>query len=239
MRNIQEKQLSPNFQKILTLLIWLAIATAYFLYLRTNDMSFVDSLSMLGDVLLSPIGPLVFIAIYAVRPLLFFPASLITIAAGALYGPLGILWTVIGSNLSALLAYGIGRFFGKGILNEEDSTGLLQRYAQRMRNNSFETVLIMRFIYLPYDLVNYLAGFLRINWLQFLLATALGSIPGTAFFVLIGASFQDLENALAGELPMFNPTLFGVSLAIFAISLLLSRMMRRRERSRTRQAVTF
>lgn len=49
--------------------------------------------------------------------------------------------------------------------------------------NSFETVLIMRFIFLPYDLVNYLAGILRIDLKAFILATLLGSIPGTIAFV--------------------------------------------------------
>ncbi len=84
---------------------------------------------------------------------------------------------VVASNLSAMVAYTIGRFFGAGILDQSASSGVLQSYADRMRRNSFETVLIMRFIFLPYDLVSYFSGFLRIRWQGFLLATALGSIP--------------------------------------------------------------
>ena len=44
----------------------------------------------------------------------------------------------------------------------------------------------MRLVYVPYDLVNYLAGFLRIGWMPFILATALGSLPDTLSFVLFG-----------------------------------------------------
>ena len=66
-----------------------------------------------------------------------------------------------------------------------------------MRDNSFETVLIMRFIFLPYDLMNYMAGFMRIHMRAFILATTLGSIPGTISFVLLGASVSPNESKVS------------------------------------------
>ncbi len=70
-----------------------------------------------------------------------------------------------------------------------------------MRDNSFETVLIMRLLFLPYDLVNYASGILRLRWLPFLLATALGSLPGTVSFVLLGASIDTVDDGLGGVDP--------------------------------------
>ena len=174
----------------------------------------------------SPFAPLVYIGIYTLRPVVLFPATLLTLAGGALFGAVwGILYTIIGANLGATLAYFIGYFFGQNALETEgEDTGRLQRWTQRMRENSFETVLTMRFIFLPYDLVNYLAGFLRINYGAFILATILGSLPGTLSFVLLGAS-----TGLNAEGGGFNPWVLVASVVIFVVSLALSRLLKRRK----------
>ncbi|MBK6645583.1 MAG: TVP38/TMEM64 family protein [Anaerolineales bacterium] len=101
----------------------------------------------------------------------------------------------------------------------------MQKYARRLRENSFETVMTMRFIFLPYDAVSYLAGFLKIKYWAFILATALGSIPGTIAFVGFGASIESFD----GALPKFNPVTLGVSVALFIVSIVLSRIFKKRE----------
>jgi uncharacterized membrane protein YdjX (TVP38/TMEM64 family) len=160
---------------------------------------------------------------------------LLTLAGGFLFGPVwGIIYTVIGANLSATVAFFVGRYFGQGVLDDENADSFMQRYARRMRENSFETVLIMRFIFLPYDLVNYLAGFLRIGYWSFLLATILGSIPGTIAFVLLGATLAPNEIAtlfLTGELPSLDWRPLALSLVMFVVSIALSRYFKRHERT--------
>ena len=221
--------IQKNGQKLVALSIWIVVALLFLGYKTSNGYSFKEMLLQLGNILATPIGPLLFILLYTLRPILFFPASILTIAGGAIFGPIGVLWVVIGSNLSALVAYGIGRFFGSGLI-DETAEGVIQRYAQRMRQNGFITILIMRFIYLPYDLVNYLSGILKIDWRKFIFATALGSIPGTAFYTLFGASFQNLDQALSGQLPKLNPIILAISLTMFVVSLLLSWYFKKIER---------
>jgi uncharacterized membrane protein YdjX (TVP38/TMEM64 family) len=97
-----------------------------------------------------------------------------------------------------------------------------------MRNNSFETILIMRFIFLPYDLVNYLAGILRIDWKSFILASFLGSVPGTIAFVSFGASI-DIKELVMGKAPMFDPKVLGFGVVILILSLVISRYFKKRE----------
>jgi uncharacterized membrane protein YdjX (TVP38/TMEM64 family) len=97
----------------------------------------------------NPFAGLAYIFI-PIRPLTLFSSVLLTLAGGFLFGPFwGVVLTIIGANLSATVAFFVGRYFGKGVLDDEASGGLVQRYARRMRENSFETVLIMRFIFLP------------------------------------------------------------------------------------------
>jgi uncharacterized membrane protein YdjX (TVP38/TMEM64 family) len=232
-----EQEKLPGFwkkhgAKLAALLFWLVMVGGYYAYARQNGLTVEESVTNIANwVTGSLFGPLLYMVLYAIRPLLFFPATILTLLGGFLFGPIGILYTIIGSNASAMVAFGVGWFFGQDLLRQEESAGVLQRYAQRMRDNSFETVLIMRLIFLPYDLVNYASGFLKINWLPFLVATAVGSIPGTISFVLLGASFGTLDELLAGEVAL-NPATAVASVLLIGVSLALSRYVKKRETGR-------
>lgn len=231
---------TPNFlqkhaTKLIALFFWLAIIGAYSVYTATSGLSPLESFRQVLDFMAnSPLAPLIFVGLYVLRPLILFSAVLLTLAAGFLFGPVwGVVLTVIGANLGASLAYLIGRYFGGGVLESEGDTGLVQRYAERLRNHSFETVLTMRFIFLPYDLVNYLSGFLKVRYSAFILATVLGSLPGTIAFVLFGAS---TDGDFSGGLPSLDPVVLVASVAIFIASLGLSRLFKRRENKRALSA---
>jgi predicted lipid-binding transport protein (Tim44 family) len=88
----------------------------------------------------------------------------------------------------------------------------------------------MRFLFLPYDLVNYAAGLLKINYGAFLLATLLGSLPGTLAFTLAGAS---IEGDFTGGVPSLNPRVLIASVVIFVASLVFSRVLKNRQRPET------
>ena len=231
-----EAKRAPSFwqqhwQKFMAGAFWLLLIGSFVVYIFSLGLPLDEALQQTLRQLVeftrrSPFAPLVYIGIYTLRPVVLFPATLLTLAGGALFGAVwGILYTIIGANLGATLAYFIGYFFGQNALETEgEETGRLQRWTQRMRENSFETVLTMRFIFLPYDLVNYLAGFLRINYGAFIFATILGSLPGTLSFVLLGAS-----TGLNAEGGGFNPWVLVASVVIFVASLTLSRLLKRRK----------
>lgn len=224
-------RLRDNWPKLLGLGIWLTALAAYWQYTSVNQITPAQTVQRLVEFMAgSTLGALFYILAYMLRPAIFFPATLLTLAGGFLYGPVGgIAVVVLASNLSSLVAYFIGRFFGAGVGEAAPGNSLLQRYADRMRRNSFETVLIMRFLFLPYDWVSYFSGFLRVGWQGFLLATALGSIPGTISFVLFGAS---IEGGFTGALPSINGPSLIIAVLMFVVSLGLSRWFRRRERQR-------
>lgn len=215
-------------QKIAILLFWVAVVALYFIYSTQNNLGPLEVVNQVIQTLqTSAWGPLLYILLYTLRPILLFSAVLLTVAGGVLFGPIwGWIYATIGANSGAMVAYGLGRVLGKGMLENSSSGTLLQKYADRMRQNPFDTVLTMRFVFLPYDLVNYLAGFLRIDWRAFLLASFLGSLPGSIAFILFGASLEG--NVIEGA-PSFNPWTLAASVAIFIISLVFSRLFKRRE----------
>lgn len=227
-----------HWPKVIAATIWAALIGTIVWVMRANDLTLSEFfLAGIAWAQASPLAPVAYILLYAIRPLTLFSSVLLTLAGGFLFGPTwGVLYTVIGANLSATVAYVVGRYFGSGVLDDSEAQGFVQRYARRMRENSFETVLIMRLIFLPYDLVNYLAGFLRIHYGAFILATIIGSIPGTIAFVFLGASLSPDEITamfMTGEVPSLDWRILAISLAMFVVSIVLSRVMKRRERSGT------
>lgn len=233
---VQTSWLQRHGQKLFAGFFWLLLIGLYVGYTVRNELSPLDTFRQLLNFLSgSAYGPLLFVALYTLRPLVFFSALVLTVGAGFLYGPvLGIVYTVVGANLGASLAYLIGGFFGRGVLPSGGAgeSGRLGRYTDRLRDNAFETVLTMRFIFLPYDLVNYLAGFLRVRYAPFILATILGSLPGTVAFVLFGAS---TDGDFSGGLPSVDARVLVASAFIFVASLGVSRLLKQRERRREKQ----
>jgi uncharacterized membrane protein YdjX (TVP38/TMEM64 family) len=203
-----------------------ALVVAWVVSLRTSGTSPAGATQRLVDVLRgSAWAAPAYVAAYALRPLVLFPASLLTIAGGLLFGPVwGIVLTVVAANLSAMVAYGLGRLLGRPPAGEEaEAAGLAARWAGRLRQRSFATVLVMRLALLPFDLVNYLCGYLRIAPLSFLTATALGSLPATVAFVLAGAAVDRVDAGLGG----LDGRVFAASAAIFVASLAVARVLHR------------
>jgi uncharacterized membrane protein YdjX (TVP38/TMEM64 family) len=223
--------------KVVVATFWLALIGTYLGYTLSNGVSPLETLqSLVAFLSQSAWGPLIFIALYTLRPLILFSATALSVAAGFLFGPaMGVLYTVLGANLGATLAFSVGSFFGQGLLEQTArKPRTLANYVTRLQKSSFETVLIMRFLFLPFDLVNYLAGVLRIRYIPFILATILGSLPGTLTFVLFGAS---TDGDLSGGLPSVDVRVLVASAAIFAVSLGLSSFLRHREARRQGQAL--
>ena len=56
-------------------------------------------------------GPVLYITVYTLRPIILFPASVLTVLGGLAFGPVaGVAYTMIGSNLSTAATYAGARF---------------------------------------------------------------------------------------------------------------------------------
>lgn len=222
--------LQRHKRKLPALIFWVLVVGGYFWYAWRNNVDLRQVAVQLVDTLRGGWGPLLYLLAYILRGMLLLPATVLTVLGGFVFGPwLGILYTVIAANASALVAYAIGRFFGDDTV-QSAKTSALSSYVEGMRRNSFETILLMRLVFLPYDLVNYLAGFLRISWRAFLLATVLGSLPGTVSFVLLGASLQGTDLGRA-EFKL-DPWSLVISVLITLVSLGISRYFKRSKAAR-------
>ncbi|MFZ1752387.1 MAG: TVP38/TMEM64 family protein [Caldilineaceae bacterium] len=204
--------------KISAGLFWLALVGGYLWYMRATGLSAQEAALQVRDFLgESAWGPLLYVILYTIRPLIFFPATIMTAMSGYLYGPfLGTGYALLGGNLSATLAYFVGRFFGGDLFDESDAqaSGFLARHASNLRRNGFEAVLVMRLIYLPYDLVNYLCGFVRVPWPKYATATLLGVLPGALTFTLLGSVFTSQSTGQRWLLAGFSFTMLLLGLGL-------------------------
>lgn len=218
---------SMGRRRTVIVVFWAAIVAVWIWHSRSSGDGVTESLQQLVDSLRGNWWAIpAYVLAYAARPLLLFPASLLTIAGGILFGPaVGIAVVLVASNASAMVAYGVGRALRADPSHRRDATSLVARWSERLRARSFATVLVMRLAFLPYDLVNYACGALGINPGAFLAATAIGSLPGTVSFVLAGASLDRVDSGVDG----FDPRVFAVSLALFVVSLVVAKLFQHRE----------
>ncbi len=206
---------------------WLALIGGAATWAATSGRGPAEAATDLVDAIQgSAWGPLAFVAVYLVRPLIFFSAAVLTVAGGFLFGPVGgVVLVVIAANGSAMVAYGLARWLGGERFADPEATGRLTRWTRRLRDRSFETVIVMRLVYLPYDLVSYLAGALRIHPVAFLAGTAIGSAPATVAFVLFGASLESFD----GGVPQIDGPVLIASGVMLVAGLAISHLLRRRD----------
>jgi uncharacterized membrane protein YdjX (TVP38/TMEM64 family) len=160
----------------------------------------------------SVVGPLLFMGAALLSPLLLLPAALLGGVAGICFGPaLGIVYTLIGCNLSALLVYSLGRLSGQG---GDRVARLCARYGARLHKQPLLSIVLLRLSFLPYDPINYLVGVLRVRPWPFVLANTLGSLPGVVAIVLTGNALSRFEHG--------QPALHSAVLLVVAVLVLLS-----------------
>lgn len=210
-------------RSLLVLGVWALLFGAVQLYAWSEMLTSRELLdSLLAVCKTSPLGPLLFIGATALSPLLLVPAALLGGIAGLCFGPtLGVLYTLIGCNLSALLTYGLGRASGRA---EGRIARLCTRYGLRLRERPLLSVVLLRLSFLPYDPINYLIGVLRVQLWPFLLGNTLGSLPGVVAIVLAGSAIAGLDV----NLPHLSPVALLGTLGGLLIVLAAAAVLRRR-----------
>ena len=169
--------------------LWLGLFLVALVFWWRSQLSLTEIPGLL-EQWLSDVGlfraALIYIVIYAVRPLILFPATLLTVASGLIFGPwLGTLFTIVGENASANLGFVLVRWFGRKTV-EAHSTAWLSRWDEKLKQNGIVAVMSMRLIMLPFDAVNFGCGLTAIRHRDYALGTFIGILPSLIGFVLLG-----------------------------------------------------
>lgn len=133
------------------------------------------------------LAPIIYIIMFTLVPLTFFPDSVLAIAGGMCFGLLGgSMYTMIGALCGGTLSFYISRLIGKNFIMTVLKKDLGE-LSNSIEEKGFLIVLMLRLIPLfPFDVISYSAGLSKIKYKDFFSATLLGTIPGIFVFTNIG-----------------------------------------------------
>jgi uncharacterized membrane protein YdjX (TVP38/TMEM64 family) len=132
---------------------------------------------------------LVFLA-YAVLTVAPLPRTAFTLATGLLLGTVtGTLVSLAATSVSALLAFGLARSVGRGLLARHLDRGAVRAVDARLTDGGWLAVASLRLIpVLPFAPMNYCCGICSVRLKPYLVGSFVGSLPGTLAAVVLADS---------------------------------------------------
>ena len=136
---------------------------------------------------LGPWAPAIFIGVFLVATALFFPESILAIAAGTIWGLWwGLLWVVVAGVITAMVIFWLGRKVFRDRVE-----GLLKRHPKvkavddAASSSGFKLAFLLRLAPLNFSMLNLLLAVSRLRFRTYLLS-CIGMFPGNFSTVYIG-----------------------------------------------------
>ena len=149
---------------------------------------------------LGPAAPIAFILIYAFAVVALIPASLLTIAGGAVFGLVrGVVFSLIGATLGSTVAFLLGRYVARRLVARRlAAMPRFQAIEKAVSARGRRIVFLLRLSpVIPFNFLNYALGLTTISAWDFV-AASLGTIPGAFVYTYAGMVTGEAL-ALAGK----------------------------------------
>ncbi len=144
---------------------------------------------------LGPWGPAAFVLLYAAATVLMVPGSVLTLGAGAVFGPLkgaAIVWAA--ATLGATAAFVLGRSLARDrVAKRLAADARLAAVDSAIKRDAWRVVFLLRLSPLfPFNALNYALALTDVPLRDYVSASALGMIPGTILYVYLGSAAGSL-----------------------------------------------
>jgi uncharacterized membrane protein YdjX (TVP38/TMEM64 family) len=178
-------------------------------------------------------GRFAFALIYATATVLFVPGVLLTLAGGALFGPVeGTIVVWLAAMLGSGAAFLVARYAARGFVQEQIARSPKFAAVDRaVAENGLKITFLLRLSpVFPFNLLNYALGLTRVPFRDYMLA-GIGMIPGTLLYVYSGYVIGDVARIASGVriergAGWWAVTLLGL-LATVAVTAIVTRIARR------------
>ena len=184
---------AENTKKWFLAVLVLAVSAALYILLPPEQIRAM--LSGLGNW-----APWVYMAMFAVLPAFFFPVAVLALAGGVAFGLWqGALYTFLGAVVNCSIMFWMARYLGRervaAMLEKRLSSQWRDRLSRLEGRSGFVLLIVLRLIpAVPYNLINYAFGLTGMKYPAYILASALGIIPGTFAFINIGDKSMDVTS---------------------------------------------
>jgi len=205
-----------NKKNIITAVFLIALFTVCHIFRQTGLFDNLTAEGLKEYIRSSGIfGPLVYMAMFSVIP----AGSIIAIAGGMAFGVYyGTLYTIIGAVAGATVAFYIARLLGRGAV-DRFLKGKLNSFEEGMEKRGFLLIFVLRLIpIIPFNVISFGAGLSKIRYIDYMLATMIGIIPGVIAYTNLGDKALDIKS------PEFIIAV-GILAAMMGVSLLLKKMV--------------
>ena len=132
-------------------------------------------------------APVLFIGLYIIATVAALPGSVLTIAAGALFGSVvGVITVIIGATIGASLSFLIARYVAKDAISKLlEKNEKFQKLNKMTEKNGDIIVAITRLVPIfPFNLLNYGFGLTSVPFWTYVIWSAICMLPGTILFVV-------------------------------------------------------
>ncbi len=178
------------------------------------------------------VAPVAFMLLYAVAVVALVPASVLTMAGGAVFGLVrGVAFSFGGALLGSTVAFLLGRYVARRVIERKLAT--MPRFAAIDRAVSAQGRRIVFLLRLspivPFNFLNYALGGTRISIKDFVIASA-GMLPGAVMYAYAGkVTGEALALAGQAELPK-NASYYAILVAGLAATLAATTVITRTAR---------
>ncbi|MCM0082198.1 VTT domain-containing protein [Geomonas sp. Red32] len=203
--------------KAATILLLVATAAALFRLAGGSHLCDPAALELMlqGHEIL---GPVLFILLYGITPVLFLPGLPMAIAAGLLFGPVwGVVYAITGATLGASASFLVARYLARDWVEAKLTGEMWKNLDQKVGEQGWKIVAVTRLVPLfPFNLLNYAFGLTRIPFWHYVAASFLFMLPACIAFIVFSSSLPALLKGKA------SPSLVIGTVLISAVMLLPS-----------------
>jgi len=178
------------------------------------------------------VGPALFIAGYVLATVALAPGSLLTLAAGAIFGLVeGVAYVFVAATLGACAAFLVARYLARAaVVRRMAAYPRFTAIERAVSERGLSLVFLLRLSPLfPFNLLNYALGVTGVRFRDYLVAS-IGMLPGNVLYVYYGRVAGDLAAALGGR-PVPGAAAYALLgtglLATLVVTALVSRVARR------------
>ncbi len=180
-------------------------------------------------------SPLVHVGLFTLLGAIGVPATPFLIAGAAIFGVLwGTIWSWVGLVLASLAGYLLARALGREFV-ERIGGSKIQRAEKMLHRGGFLPLLAVRFVPIPFTLVNAAAAVVGVRLPRYLISTAIGTLPPIAIITYFSVALLDATTGDRGAITRQLALVAGAAAFLVFLPIGIRRRFRRARYRRLRR----